>query len=128
MVSVVCLKADPALLVFLSVREMKLWWKHIGTLNIHPCSATFQRPWAEYGRLSLRVHGIGVRFLVSFPSPTSLLSSALAFELTALLNLCIDHELLKALKSFKCLYSLCSLKRLRLHIRFHCVKVPLRGG
>ena len=44
-------------------------------------------------------HGIGVRFLVSFPSPTGLLSSALAFALTAVLDLCIDHELFKALKT-----------------------------
>ena len=84
---------------FVSVREMKLWWKHTGTLDIHSCSATFQGPWAEYGRLSLRVswHWSQVSCLV--PLTTGLLSSALAFALTAVLDLCIDHELLKALKT-----------------------------
>ena len=61
-------------------------------------------------------HAIGVRLLVSLPSQTSLLSSAFELELTALLDLRIDHELLKALKSLMSLHSLYSLKRLRLHI------------
>ena len=60
-------------------------------------------------------HGIRAMFLVSFPSPTSLLSST-KFKTDGTFGSSIDYGLLKALQFFPCLHSVYILQHFQLHI------------